>query len=361
MFPKVFHVMYAAINVALLLHTSCSYAVSELPEKKLNNLVILQYHHVANNTPAITSTTIEQFEQHMALLNEEYNVVSLQDTLNKIRSGEAIPNKSVAITFDDGFTDIAENAYPILQRYNFPFTVFVNPGSVGSSKHQMTWQRMKEMQPLANFANHSMHHNHLLDRPASESEQTWLENVLVDIDNAQAMLVAKLNVTNKWLAYPYGEFNHELKQALLSKGYIGFGQQSGAVSSISDFAALPRFPLSGIYANVDSLRDKLNSLAMPVTRIGPKSNAFRNGSEISSLVLKIDSDDLNARWFACYLNGKRLNHHSQTDKINVEVNLSLKLGRNRINCTAPSKSMPGRYYWYSYPIFTANDEGTFVD
>ncbi len=62
--------------------------------------VILQYHHVSNDTPASTSISPEQFEAHMQYLaDNSFRVVALSEIMNSITKQQPIPDKTVAITF----------------------------------------------------------------------------------------------------------------------------------------------------------------------------------------------------------------------------------------------------------------------
>ena len=70
---------------------------------------------------------------------------------------------------------------------------------------------------------------------------------LADIDVAERLIQQQLGYSLKWLAYPYGEYNLLLKDTLVKQGYIGLGQQSGAVSYNSDFGALTAFPRLQVY------------------------------------------------------------------------------------------------------------------
>lgn len=325
------------------------------------NLVILQYHHVDSTTPKSTSVSPEVFESHMALLAANYNVVSLVDAIKKIKNNESLPNKSVAITFDDGYTNILENAHPILSKYGFAYTVFVNPAIIGDSSSQLSWDQVKQMQPLATFANHTLDHAHLLEMYGNENQEQWLTRVMNDINQAEELLTEKLGYSNKWLAYPYGEYNLALKDALLASGYIGFGQQSGAISSFSDFGALPRFPAAGIYASIPSLTVKLNSLAMPVDVVEPAQVAYSADNKLDTLNLTVSNKDIRLTQFACYFKGEKLKFLGNNNTIKVKVDYTMSPGRTRINCTAPSLSENNRFYWYSHPLFVATHEGEFLD
>lgn len=92
---------------------------------------ILYYHRVNNDGdpffPAITTALFEQEIRHLA---RHYNVVSLSDLLNHLEDGS--PERTLAVTFDDGYQDNYENAFPVLQRYGVPATIFLTTGSLDS-------------------------------------------------------------------------------------------------------------------------------------------------------------------------------------------------------------------------------------
>ena len=136
-----------------------------------DNAVILLYHHVSDSTPASTSVTPGTFEQHLQYLADGYNVISLEQVIDQLKSAKPLPEHAVVITFDDGYRDIYDNARPILARYKMPYTVFINPQQIGKYDTQLTWQQVVEMEETgARFANHTAHHRHLLERTVEESQ-----------------------------------------------------------------------------------------------------------------------------------------------------------------------------------------------
>jgi peptidoglycan/xylan/chitin deacetylase (PgdA/CDA1 family) len=307
------------------------------------NVVILQYHHVSNQSPRSTSISPELFAEHMEYLAKNYNVIALDKAINAIKNNETLPQKSVAITFDDGFTNILENAHPVLVKHNFEYTIFINPAIIGEYGSQLSWEEVKGMQPLAHFANHTLDHVHLLTKLPGENEEDWLARVMQDINQAEEIMLEQLGYSKKWLAYPYGEFNNVLKSELQAQGYIGFGQQSGGVSYFSDFGALPRFPAAGIYAKLSSLKVKMDSLAMPVTLISPTKFEYKPGELVEELVVEVTNKDVRLTDFACYFKGEKLKFMGTDNTVSVKVNHTTRPGRQRINCTAPSFSQPSRY------------------
>lgn len=346
--------------ISLLNRVAYSQDEPQLPINQ-HNLVVLQYHHVSTEMPASTSVSPETFAKHMAFIAENYIVVDLAEALTKLKNNESLADKSVAISFDDGYSNILENAHPILSKYKFPYTVFINPAIIGDYSSQLSWSEIEEMQPLATFANHTLDHAHLLTINGDETQNKWLKRVMNDVNQAEDILKENLGYSKKWLAYPFGEFNEALKNELLSQGYIGFGQQSGGISAHSDFGALPRFPAAGIYANLDSLETKMNSFSMPVKSVIPSDNEFKVGEVLDQIILEIDDSDLRLSSLTCYFKGGTLAIKQNKKKTVIEVDHKMVPGRARINCTAPSKTFKGRFYWYSFPMFTPTLEGVFLD
>lgn len=325
-----------------------------------DNAVILLYHHVSDATPASTSVSPETFQQHMSYLAEHYNVLPLKDVVVALKNKQSLPDNAVAITFDDGFKNIYQNGHPILAKLHLPYTVFINPDLVNKVNYHLSWDDMKNMAKQgASFANHNLRHEHLLTRLPDENDEAWLVRRITDIQQAETLLEDNLDVKDKFFAYPYGEFSPALQARITELGYVGFAQYSGAIASFSDFSALPRFPAAGIYANLDRLKVKIASLALPVSEVTPVSplvdgNAF-------TFQFKVQSDDINNRQLSCYFQGSSQPITRKSEYVSVSFAKKLPVGRSRINCTAPSISQPSRYYWYSKPWFIPTSEGKWLD
>ena len=349
------------VFVLILLSLAPFFALASIGERQ-DNLVILQYHHVSNSTPSITSVTPDVFEHHMQHLALNHNVVALDDALTALQQGEKLPAKAVAITFDDGYRNILDNAHPILRKYDFPYTIFINPAVIGESEQQLDWQDLKLMsQQQVTFANHTLDHAHLLTRFPNEDKAKWLARVARDIEMAEDMLSEQLGYSKRWLAYPFGEYDTDIQAMLLDKGYVGFGQQSGAVASHSDFSALPRFPASGSYASLDTLSTKLNSLAMPVVSVTPSSRVQQADAYLDEASITLAQIDFAAARFACYFAGNKVPVTQQQMTFTAKLEHRFTAGRSRMNCTAPSEQYPGRFFWYSLPWFTPTPSGEYLD
>ena len=98
---------------------------------------ILTYHGLSNEQApsenGLYTLTAEQFEVQMAYLSEKkFQTVSL-DKVVDWRSGKPLPKRPIVITFDDGFKSDLSVAFPVLKRYGYQATFFVNPGTLGQN------------------------------------------------------------------------------------------------------------------------------------------------------------------------------------------------------------------------------------
>jgi peptidoglycan/xylan/chitin deacetylase (PgdA/CDA1 family) len=327
-----------------------------------DNAVILLYHHVSHSTPGVTSVSPETFREHMQYLAEHHQVLPLKEVIETLQNKQPLSDKAVVITFDDGYKNIYNNAHPILKEFSFPYTIFINPPLIGKVSYQLDWQQVKIMaNEGASFANHGSQHSHMLTKNKSESEESWLRRSLLEIETAETILKNNLGYSLKYFAYPYGEFDLKLKNRLKASGYIGFAQHSGAIASYSDFSALPRYPSAGIYSNIQSLKVKLNSLAMPVDSVSSYDPKVELYSDTESLSFNVKTDDLLPQQINCFQNGQNLNMFLKGNTVSVDINPITQPGRHRVNCTAPSISETNRYYWFSQPFFMPTIEGKWLD
>jgi len=74
-------------------------------------------------------------EMHIKILREYFDFVDLNDWVSRVKSGLLVPNKAVALTFDDGWVDNYEYAYPILKREKVPATIFLVSSMIGTDSH----------------------------------------------------------------------------------------------------------------------------------------------------------------------------------------------------------------------------------
>lgn len=324
------------------------------PAGAADHAVILQYHHFGEDTPPSTSITLKQFDAHLKYLDENgFAVWPLDKIISYLQKEKELPDKCVAITVDDAYVSVYEKAFPRLMKYGWPFTVFVATEGVDRDfKSYMTWGQMREMAKKGvAFAGHSHTHSYLIHRHEGESKQQWRERVTKDILTSFERIEAEIGSGSRLFAYPYGEYNNELREIVGKLRLVGFGQQSGAVWTGSDFLALPRFPMAAGYADMDEFMTKVNSLPLPVVSAEPDDPELPEDVVRPVLRMKISRGDYKEDTFACYLSGQGKIRLQWIDRDNgvVEVvaNKPLPEGRSRYNCTAMNKTQ-SRYFWYSH-------------
>lgn len=329
--------------------------------------VALLYHHVDTSTPASTSISPERFIEHLDIIHQQgFTVLPLLEILDKLKNNHPLPEKTVAITFDDGYVSIYKNALKALKSRNMPFTVFINPQAVEKNYgDSMTWQQLRELQENGGtIANHGNHHQHLLARLDTENKQQWLDRITQNILTAQKSLETNLNIQHKLFAYPYGEFDLNIMGQLQALNFISFGQQSGAFNRSSNFQAIPRFPAAGIYSNPETLLNKLQSLAFSINQPLEFREPLKEGDASPTLTLSVDAEDVASHTLQCYYQGQaiktQVEKRATTLTIQANPEILFTAGRHRYNCTAKSISR-NQYYWFSMPYVALKSDNSFAD
>lgn len=328
--------------------------------------VILQYHHVSDATPKSTSITPEQFSVHLKYLQENnFNVVPLSQIINSIQNKKPLKNKTVAITFDDAYIDILTNAKPLLDKYNYPYTIYVNPGIINRNQdkknsHYLSWAQLKTLgDDGVIIANHGFEHDSLTRIEGNLSQEQWLEKQTKLLLKAENIIKEKTGQSWHYFAYPYGEYNPEIQNWIKRNNFIAFSQQSGAVGLHTDLTSIPRFPASMPYDKISGLRDKLNSLPFNIELQGEQAETVFKFKEAQSITFNVEANDFYTSALHCYISGLGKQKITWEGDSRFTINFSgeLPIGRVRCNCTAASISKPGRYYWYSKPWFVLKSDG----
>ena len=337
MFKKLFHlVLITLICLSVRAHAA----------------VILQYHHVSETLPAVTSVSANTFTKHLSYLKEHnFNVIALNELISAIQQGKTLPEKTVAITFDDGYNNNYEQAAPILEKFGYPYTIFVNPTLIDEGKgYVMGWDKLKELASKgALIANHTAQHDYLHIKLKDESDAQWQARIKQDILHSQQRIKEEIGHDYKYLAYPYGEFNNKLQALVKELGFVGIGQHSGAVNKNANFTRLPRFPASGFYSKLDTLITKLNSRAFSIKTLDYQDSVTSQNPP--TLSIEFEMGDFHKSQFACYVSSvgqAKLTWINDTT-VKIDSPKALNKGRSRFNCTAPSIEHPGSYYWFSQP------------
>ena len=204
-FFKIFLVVCISLIVLLgsfVLWVSDKYAVP-----------ILAYHNVNySDKPRLNSVTPENFAKQMAYLHKHgYQVIPFSELVNSIREKKSLPQKSVVITFDDGYEDNYAQAFPVLKQYHFPAIIFIVTDVVGKPGF-LTWEQIREMEKSGiSFGSHTRLHTYLPSLDKAEQRN--------QIQVSREILEQQLGHPIEYFAYPSGGFNESIITILKEAGY----------------------------------------------------------------------------------------------------------------------------------------------
>ncbi len=316
--------------------------------------VVLEYHHVAEDTPASTSVTPATFETHMDYLADNgFEVWALPRLVEAVRAGEPVPAKTVALTFDDAYKSVYETVWPRLRDRGWPFTVFVTTSYIDEQQGSfVTWDQLREMSSDGvTVANHSVDHPHMVRRREGESRGAWLERMRGQVTRAQKRLEDEVGAVPKLFAYPYGEFSPPVQEMVAELGYAGFGQQSGAFGPDSDFTALPRFPLATGFASIESFGVKVRSRPLPVMDTEPASGVVGPDADRPEMRITLRPDSVRPNGVNCFVSGRPAEverSDGQPPTLSVRPASPIGPGRTKYNCTAPPSDDSDGWHWFSF-------------
>lgn len=295
------------------------------------------------------------------LAENDFHVWSLPKLVETVREGGEVPERTVALTFDDAYASVYDEVFPRLQERGWPFTVFVATDSIDKGIDAYTsWDELREMEAAGvTVANHSVDHSHMVARGDRDREE-WLDAARANIVDAQQRLNEKLESPARLFAWPFGEYSPPLQRLLGELGYVGFGQQSGAIGPDSDFTALPRFPLATGFDSLDSFALKVRTRPLPVVDAEPASGVLGPEAERPTLTLTLGEGAYRPETVRCYIGGGPV--ETEIDQgppttLRVRPVRTLGTGRTKVNCTAPATN-GDQWFWYSYVWMKPNPDGT---
>jgi peptidoglycan/xylan/chitin deacetylase (PgdA/CDA1 family) len=186
---------------------------------------IIMYHSV-DDEDSLISTPTKMFRAQMEYLRDNnISVISLKELYEALEAPGALPKKAVALTFDDGFEGVYENAFPILKEFGYPATLFVVTDSVGKTMGWervkgicaytlCTWEKLKEMDKGGiDIQSHTRTHPFL-----SELDD---EGLASEIGGSKASIEENLDKKVEFLAYPYGNYDTRVIESLKKHGMVG--------------------------------------------------------------------------------------------------------------------------------------------
>ena len=226
----------------------------------LSPVMILFYHRVADTCPNDWTLSTQQFADHIHWLQAHFDLISLHEAQQRIRSG-ANHRAAVAITFDDGYAENSATALPLLVRYQIPATYFVSTDNVLEGKpfpHDVkagtpllpnTPNQLKAL--LAAGIEIGAHSRTHADMGSIRNHDLLVDEMLTSRDELEDAIGAKI----RYFAFPYGQVQNMSSEAFaLAKkaGYEGVCSAYGGYNFPGDDG----FHLSRIHGDPEMMRLK---------------------------------------------------------------------------------------------------------
>lgn len=323
-----------AIAVALTLAPSLNARAAE-------SAVVLVYQRFGETKAhAAASVSLAQFEAHLAHLKRGgFTVLPLPELVLALRERRPLPERSVAITIDNGFASALREAWPRLSKVGFPVTLFVATDAIDAREADaMSWSELKALAA----AGVTIGSRGARNRPLWRLDQDELRK---DIERANARFKAELGAVPKLFAYPSGEFDDAVKATVRSLGFdAAFSLYSGPAHVGSDLLALPRFELSEPYAGADRFALIADTLPLPSRDVVPEQPVIRDASPRIGFTIDESVGALDE--LACFASRVgRVSHETSAERrVVITLDQPFRPGHdNRINCTLPAAE--GRFRW----------------
>lgn len=311
-----------------------------------DHAVVFAYHRFGEDSVPATNIGLAQFESHLKHLEEGgFMVWPLSRIVTAIRSGEALPDRTVALTADDAYRSVMTEAWPRLRQRGWTMTLFVGTDGVDQAyRGYLTWDEIRKLRSEGmEIGGHSAAHGHMAEMQAEE--------VAADLARANRRFTEELGDQPRFLAWPYGEYRNAMAKVASEAGYrAAFGQHSGALSQQDDVWYLPRFAMNEAYGKPERFRLAASSLPLPVSALSPTDTLLPAGP-FPTFGFDV-GEPVRPSSVSCY--------HSSGGGPAAVVVTGRRLaftpqgragpGRSRYNCTAPAGD--GRWYWHGRQFVT---------
>jgi biofilm PGA synthesis lipoprotein PgaB len=227
-----------------------------------HHFLVLNYHDIVKAGSEKSSlnsmdVSVDHFEEHLVWLKKNgYKIVSVQNVVDAAAGKNSIPDKSVLLTFDDGYQSFYTRVFPLLKKYHYPATVALigtwidgidTPDEAG--KQLLTWDQVREMvkSGLVEMASHTYDlHKSIVANPQGdtqaatvtrlydsttgryESDEQYRQRIHLALKKSADFIFQHAGVWPRVMVWPYGEYNNIALEASHEAGmFITMGLIDG--------------------------------------------------------------------------------------------------------------------------------------
>ncbi len=236
---------------------------------------ILMYHFVgraslesAGRSTSRYNVTAADFEQQLQLLQQlGYTTITASEAAAALRGESTLPPRPIVLTFDDGWVEQYDIAFPLLQKYQMRGTFYV-PSTYPVGRRFVTWEQLQEMAEAGmEIGSHSRRHLQLTTLDAADAAD--------EIARSKIEIETRLGIPVTSFAYPYGAASDLNQQQAVQAGYtnaVGLGASS--IQGPGQLYYLRRTEVQGTFTLEDFIkylpwRGENTSLCDPLLRTFP--------------------------------------------------------------------------------------------
>ena len=278
---------------------------------------IFVYHRFEDPKHASANTSIKELKKQFDFFkNNGYEVVPINSFFEKLEKKEPIPNNWVALTIDDAYKSFYENGLAIFKEYDYPFALYVYTEATEKRYGDfMTWEQLKEADKYGTIGLHSYAHPRLT--------KLSLEDVHNDTKKAFDLFTKRMGYKPESYAYPYGEYNDEVKNIISQFGFKGIlNQSTGSVNSTSNPYDIYRIALVGDVNIKEKIKYNSFEAKWIEPKVFPKSGILTNvKAEVSKDIKKLNLFITGEGWREIKV---------KNGVIDEKINIYLKNSRTRI-------------------------------
>lgn len=169
---------------------------------------VLRYKNFSRHRSGPLALTQSVFDSQLAFLKQEgYHVVTMDQLLDFLDFKGQLPHKSVVITIDEVRDSVLEIAYPVIQKYGFPATLFIQTDLIGK-KGALSWPEVRYLSDAGlDIQCRSATFPKQKDLRIKQNFNRYIKELDNELLAAKAVIQRELGKNCQYLAYPEGPAN----------------------------------------------------------------------------------------------------------------------------------------------------------
>ncbi|HUN24062.1 MAG TPA: polysaccharide deacetylase family protein [Anaerolineales bacterium] len=193
-----------------------------LASGRILRIPVLMYHHVgpvkegANQLEYGLTVQTELFREQLQFLkNRGYTSISLYQAQSALMTGAPLPEKPIVLTFDDGYLDNYEYAFPLMSEFGYTGTLFIPTEFIDNKlEGRMSWEQIVEMHSAGwSVEPHSKTHPSLIDKPR--------DFLVYELLGSLQTIQYYIGYQPRFFCYPAGDYDDNVVAVLKELGYWG--------------------------------------------------------------------------------------------------------------------------------------------